>query len=190
MEHRIALPLTKKYIEALKSGDTALLSGIIYTARDAAHKRMMRLLSAHQPLPFPISDATIYYVGPTPAKPGQIIGSAGPTTSCRMDAYSPILLDLGQRGVIGKGRISADVIEAIRRNCGVYFGATGGAGALIRQCIKKAEVVAFDDLGPEAIYRLEVLDFPVVVIVDCHGNNLYDSGPEAYLRSIKTLPPL
>jgi len=182
MEHTITLPLTREKAAVLKSGDTVYLNGILYTARDAAHKRLIALLDAGQPLPFPIEDATIYYVGPTPAKPGQVIGSAGPTTSYRMDAYAPRLLNLGQRGMIGKGSRSEAVVAAMQRAGAVYFGAIGGAGALLADCIKAAEVIAFADLGPEAIHRLRVENFPVVVIIDSRGENLYQTGREAYLR--------
>lgn len=184
MEHRITLPLTKEKAAVLNSGDTVYLSGAIYAARDAAHKRMEELLQAGEPLPFEINDAVIYYVGPTPAPPGQVIGSAGPTTSYRMDSYTPALLRLGLRGMIGKGRRSPQVVEAMKEAGAVYLGAIGGAGALLARCIKAAEVIAFDDLGPEAIRRLEVEDFPVVVVIDSAGNNLYHSGPQAYLNSL------
>ncbi len=182
MEHHVTLPLTRAKAAVLQSGDTVYLSGILYTARDAAHKRMIALLAEGRPLPFPIEDATIYYVGPTPAKPGQVIGSAGPTTSYRMDAYAPTLLDLGQRGMIGKGSRSEAVVAAMQRAGAIYFGAIGGAGALLADCIKEAEVIAFPDLGPEAIHRLRVEEFPVVVIIDSRGQNLYEAGRAAYLR--------
>ncbi|MDR3161931.1 MAG: Fe-S-containing hydro-lyase, partial [Spirochaetaceae bacterium] len=185
MEHRISLPLTKEKAASLAAGDQVYLSGTVYTARDAAHKRLIELLDAGQPLPFPLEDAVIYYVGPTPAAPGQIIGSAGPTTSYRMDAYAPRLLDLGVRGMIGKGKRSAEVVEAIQRAGAVYFGAIGGAGALLSECIKAAEIIAFPDLGTEAVRRLRVEDFPVVVVIDRHGNNLYQRGRETYLTSNK-----
>jgi fumarate hydratase subunit beta len=183
MEHRIELPLTREKAAPLASGDTVYFSGVMYTARDAAHKRLVDLLDEGKPLPFPMEDSVIYYVGPTPAAPGDVIGSAGPTTSYRMDAYAPRLLDLGLRGMVGKGKRSAEVVEAMKRAGAVYFGAIGGAGALLAQCIKAAEVIAFDDLGPEAIRRLRVKDFPVVVIIDSKGNNLYQLGREAYLRA-------
>lgn len=185
MVHKIALPLTREKATILKSGDTVYITGTLYTARDAAHKRMMELLDRGEPLPFPIEDAVIYYVGPTPAKPGQIIGSAGPTTSYRMDAYTPTLLRLGQRGMIGKGRRSQAVIDAMKETTAVYFGAIGGAGALLADCIKQSEVIAFADLGAEAVYRLLVVDFPAVVVIDSTGQNLYESGRQAYLNSLQ-----
>ena len=157
----------------------------LYTARDAAHKRLCTLLEAGQPLPFDMRGAVIYFVGPTPAKPGQAIGSAGPTTSYRMDAYSPALLRQGLTGMIGKGKRSEAVIEAIRACGAVYFGATGGCGALLSQCIKKAEVIAYPDLGPEAVRRLYVENFPVTVIIDSEGNNLYEIGRQNYLDSMR-----
>ena len=184
MEHHITLPLTEEKAIQLKSGDTVYLTGVIYTARDAAHKRLVELYSEGKPLPFDMEDAVIYYVGPTPAKPGAVIGSAGPTTSYRMDAYAPTLLGLGLRGMIGKGKRSSEVISAMKDAGAVYFGAIGGAGALLSNCIKKAEVIAFDDLGPEAVRRLEVKEFPLVVVIDCRGNDLYRSGREEYLSSI------
>ena len=171
----ITLPLTPEKVRALQAGDSCLLSGIIYTARDAAHKRLCALADAGEPLPFPVENATIYYVGPTPAKPGQAIGSAGPTTSYRMDAYSPTLIALGQTGMIGKGKRGREVVDAMKQHGAVYFGAIGGCGALLGKCIKKAEVVAYDDLGAEAIRRLEVEDFPAIVIIDSEGNNLYQT---------------
>ena len=172
----IDLPLTREKAAALKAGDTVTLSGVIYTARDAAHKRLMELLDANKPLPFECKDSVIYYVGPAPASPGQIIGSAGPTSSYRMDAYAPRLLALGSRGMIGKGIRSNMVIEAMKAAGAVYFGATGGAGALLAQCVTSCEVIAFDDLGPEAIRRLTVKNFPAVVVIDSRGNNLYETG--------------
>jgi fumarate hydratase subunit beta len=184
MIHHIDLPLTREKAKTLTAGDTVYFSGTLYTARDAAHKRLMELLDAGKPLPFPIEDAVIYYVGPTPAAPGQVIGSAGPTTSYRMDAYTPRLLGLGLRGMIGKGKRSVEVVEAMKQAGAVYFGAIGGAGALLADCIKAAELIAFDDLGSEAIRRLSVEEFPVTVVIDCAGNNLYVSGREAYLRSL------
>jgi fumarate hydratase subunit beta len=183
MEHRLVLPLTREKAAALSAGDRIYLSGVIYTARDAAHKRLVELLDAGKPLPFPIKDTVIYYAGPTPAAPGQVIGSAGPTTSYRMDAYAPRLLELGLRGMIGKGKRSAEVIAAIQKAGAIYFGALGGAGALLSRRIKAAEVIAFEDLGTEAIRRLTVEDFPVTVVIDSGGNNLYETGREAYLES-------
>ena len=182
--NRIDLPLTREKAGALNSGDTVYLNGLLYTARDAAHKRLVELSKAGRDLPFPVKDGVIYYTGPTPAMPGGIIGSAGPTTSYRMDPYTPHLLDLGLRGMIGKGDRSPEVAGAIQRTGAVYFGAIGGAGALLAQCVKAAGIIAFEDLGPEAIRRLEVEDFPVVVIIDGRGNNLYRTGREAFLRTL------
>ena len=161
-------------MQPLRAGDSVLLSGTIYTARDAAHKRMVEALAAGEELPLPIQDAVIYYVGPTPARPGQAIGSAGPTTSYRMDAYAPTLLDLGQTGMIGKGPRNRNVIDAMVRNGAVYFAAIGGAGALLSKAIASAEVIAYDDLGAEAVRRLTVKDFPVIVAIDSRGGNLYE----------------
>lgn len=185
MEHYIRLPLTRDKSAALTAGDTAYLSGIIYTARDAAHKRLAGLLEKGEPLPFPMEDAVIYYVGPTPEKPGQVIGSAGPTTSYRMDAYAPALLELGLRGMIGKGSRSAEVVEAMKLAGAVYFGAVGGAGALLADCVKASEVIAFEELGTEAVRKLTVEDFPVVVVIDAKGANLYETGRQNYLRWVK-----
>ncbi|MBE7018760.1 MAG: Fe-S-containing hydro-lyase [Ruminococcaceae bacterium] len=161
-------------IKNLKAGDMVLLSGVIYTARDAAHKRMTDALAAGEELPLDIKDAIIYYAGPTPPKPGEVIGSCGPTTSYRMDKYAPTLLDEGQLGMIGKGLRNQDVIDAVKRNEGIYFAAIGGAGALISKSIKKAEVIAYEDLGAEALRRLEVEDLSLTVVIDKDGNNLYD----------------
>lgn len=185
MAKRIQLPLTREAARSLHSGESCLLNGVIYTARDAAHKRLCELVAQGKELPIDIRDATIYFVGPTPAKPGQAIGSAGPTTSYRMDAYSPTLISIGQTGMIGKGKRSAEVVDAMKRYGAVYFGAIGGCGALLSKCIKSAELVAYEDLGAEAIRRLEVEDFPVVVIIDSEGNNLYESGRKEYLDSLK-----
>lgn len=172
---KINLPLTKEIAKTLKAGDLIELSGVIYTARDAAHKRLIERLEANEPLPFDLKDSIIYYVGPTPEKPGAVIGSAGPTTSYRMDAYTPTLLDLGLKGMIGKGPRNSLVIDAMKRNDAVYFAAVGGAAALLALHIKEAEIIAFDDLGTEAIRRLVVEDFPVIVATDCHGNSLYST---------------
>ena len=180
----IQLPLTREKTRELKAGDSCLLSGIIYTARDAAHKRLCALADQGKELPFPVKDATIYYVGPTPAKPGQAIGSAGPTTSYRMDAYSPTLIALGETGMIGKGKRGPEVIEAMKEHGAIYFGAIGGCGALLSRCIKSAKVVAYEDLGAEAIRELVVEDFPAVVIIDAQGNNLYETGKADYLATI------
>ncbi len=171
-------------VRELKAGDSCTITGTIYTARDAAHKRLCELVAQGKELPMEIKDAIIYFVGPTPAKPGQAIGSAGPTTSYRMDAYSPTLISIGQTGMIGKGKRNEEVINAMKEHGAVYFGAIGGCGALLSKCIKKAEVIAYEDLGAEAIRKLEVEDFPVVVIIDSEGNNLYESGRKAYLESI------
>ena len=185
MAKKISMPLTRDKARELKAGDSCLLSGVIYTARDAAHKRLYALIEQNKPLPFDIKDSVIYYVGPTPAKPGEAMGSAGPTTSYRMDAYSPSLIRLGQTGMIGKGKIGTEVIEAMKEYGAVYFGATGGCGALLSKCIKKSEVIAYDDLGAEAIHRLEVENFPVIVVIDSKGNNLYETGRKNYLNTIK-----
>ena len=174
MAIRVHTPLTPEEARKLKSGDSVLLSGVVYTARDAAHKRLVALLDEGKPLPVELRDQLIYFVGPCPAPPGHPIGSAGPTTSGRMDAYSPRLIaDCGLRGMIGKGNRSAAVIDAMKQYGAVYFAATGGAGALIARCIRKCEIIAFPDLGPEAIHRLEVENFPLVVAIDSLGNNLY-----------------
>lgn len=174
MEKYIQTPLTKDKVKTLKAGDYVYISGTIYSARDAAHKRLTERLAAGEPLPLPLENEIIYYLGPTPARPGQVIGSAGPTTASRMDKYAPALLDLGQTGMIGKGRRSPEVIASMKKNTAVYFAAVGGAGALLSKCIKKADVLAYEDLGAEAIYKLEVENFPVIVVIDCEGNNLYD----------------
>ena len=181
---KLTLPLTREGARALRAGDSCQLSGVIYTARDAAHKRLCEALDRGEKLPIDLKDATIYFVGPTPAKPDQVIGSAGPTTSYRMDAYSPRLICQGQTGMIGKGKRNDDVVCAMKSYGAVYFGAIGGCGALLSRCIKSCEVIAYPDLGPEAIHRLEVEDFPVVVVIDAEGNNLYESGREAYLKSV------
>ena len=183
MDKHIKLPLTKEIAETLKAGDTVYLTGDIYTSRDAGHKRMCDALAKGEALPFDPQAATIYYVGPTPAKPGQVIGSAGPTTSGRMDAYAPTLMSVGARGMIGKGARLPEVIDAMKEYTGVYFGAIGGAGALLAKCIKKAELVAYEDLGAEALRRLYVEDMPLVVIIDCQGRNLYEEGKAAYLAN-------
>ena len=181
MAIKVTAPMTREQARSLRSGDSVLLSGVIYTARDAAHKRLCELVAAGKELPLDVKDSVIYFVGPTPARPGQVIGSAGPPTSYRMDAYSPTMIEQGQTGLIGKGKRSEEVIEAMKKHGAVYFGAIGGCGALLSKCIKKAEVIAYDDLGAEAIRRLEVEDFPVIVIIDSQGNNLYETGRNAYL---------
>lgn len=178
---KLTTPLTRETVKTLRAGDSCLLSGVIYTARDAAHKRLCELISAGKELPVELTDSVIYFVGPTPAKPGQAIGSAGPTTSYRMDAYSPELISRGLTGMIGKGKRGTDVIDAMKTYGAVYFGAIGGCGALLSKCIKKSEIVAYEDLGAEAIRRLEVEDFPVVVVIDSYGNNLYETGRKAFL---------
>ena len=181
MEHKLTTPCTAQDLEKLRAGDTVLLTGVVYTARDAAHKRLCELVAQGKELPLDIKDSIIYFVGPTPARPGQAIGSAGPTTSYRMDAYSPTLIRQGLTGMIGKGKRNEEVVAAMKENGAVYFGAIGGCGALLSKCIKKAEVIAYDDLGAEAIRRVEVEDFPVIVIIDSEGNNLYETGRAAYL---------
>lgn len=179
----LTTPLSREQARTLKAGDSCLLSGVIYTARDAAHKRLCDLAAQGKELPLDLKDAVIYFVGPTPARPGEAIGSAGPTTSYRMDAYSPTLIALGQTGMIGKGKRGPEVIDAMKTHGAVYFGAIGGCGALLSQCIKKAEIIAYEDLGAEAIRRLEVENFPVVVVIDSQGNNLYETGRAGYLES-------
>ena len=180
----ITMPMNTETARSLKAGDSVLISGVIYTARDAAHKRLCELAAQGKPLPLDVKDSIIYFVGPTPAKPGEVIGSAGPTTAYRMDAYSPTLIRLGLTGMIGKGKRSPEVIDAMKECGAVYFGAIGGCGALLSRCIKKAEIIAYEDLGAEAIRRLEVENFPVVVIIDAEGNNLYETGKQNYLASL------
>jgi hydro-lyases, Fe-S type, tartrate/fumarate subfamily, beta region len=177
---KILLPLSREDVLSLRAGDTVLLSGPVLTGRDAAHKRLIELMEAGKPLPFEVEGQTVYYVGPAPARPGHAVGSAGPTTSYRMDVYTPPLLRLGLRGMIGKGKRSQEVIDAMKEMGAVYFGATGGAAALIAKSIKGAEVVCYEDLGAEAVHRFEVEDFPAVVLIDALGNNLYETGPAAY----------
>ncbi|MCB5940865.1 Fe-S-containing hydro-lyase [bacterium 210820-DFI.6.52] len=183
MEKKITTPLTREAARQLRCGESVLISGVIYTARDAAHKRLVELAEKGDPLPFDIENATIYYVGPTPAQEGRPIGSAGPTTSYRMDAYSPTLIALGETGMIGKGKRGPEVIAAMKEHGAVYFGAIGGAGALLARCVKKAEIVAYEDLGAEAVRRLEVEDFPAVVVIDSTGKNLYETGRAEYLAA-------
>ena len=182
---RLQLPLTREALAPLRAGDEVLISGDLYTARDAAHKRLVQCLQDGQPLPFDVRGQLIYYVGPAPASPGHAVGAAGPTTSYRMDAYTPALLDAGLLGMMGKGKRSPAVIESMVRHGAVYFGAVGGAAALISRHITHSEVVAYPDLGAEAIRRLEVENFPVVVIIDSEGNNLYETGRQEYLDSQK-----
>lgn len=185
MEKKITLPLTEEIAKTLKAGDRVLLTGYIYTSRDAGHKRMCEALARGDELPFDPMNATIYYVGPTPAKPGTVIGSAGPTTSGRMDAYAPTMMSVGARGMIGKGARLPEVVEAMKKYTGVYFGAIGGAGALLAKCIKSAELIAYEDLGAEALRKLYVEDMPLMVIIDSEGGNLYEKGREEYLASKK-----
>ena len=185
MAMKVTAPLSREQARVLKAGDSCLISGVIYTARDAAHKRLCELVARGKELPMEIKDCVIYFVGPTPAREGQVIGSAGPTTSYRMDAYSPTLIAQGQTGMIGKGKRGPEVIDAMKEYGAVYFGAIGGCGALLSKCIKKSEIIAYEDLGAEAIRRLEVEDFPAVVIIDSEGNNLYETGRKAYLNSLE-----
>ncbi|NFG61814.1 Fe-S-containing hydro-lyase [Clostridium sp. CMCC3677] len=185
MEIKLHTPLTSEKTLKLKAGDTVLLSGIIYSARDAAHKRLIELLDKDEKLPLNIDNEIIYYVGPSPAKPGSVIGSAGPTTSYRMDSYAPRLLELGLKGMIGKGARNEEVIESIKKNDAIYFGAIGGAAALIAKSIVKSEIIAYEDLGAEAIRKMEVKDMPLVVIIDSEGNNLYEVGQKDYLGTLK-----
>lgn len=176
----MAAPLNDEMTEKLKAGDLVYLNGIVYTGRDAAHKKLFELIQEGKELPVDLEGQIIYYVGPSPARPGQVIGSAGPTTSGRMDAYTPALLDLGLKGMIGKGLRSREVLDSIEKNKAIYFAATGGAAALISKRIIKSEVVAYPELGPEAIYRLEVENFPVIVVNDAHGGDMYNMGREQY----------
>ena len=176
----INTPLTPELINDLMAGDRVFLNGIIYTGRDAAHKRLAELIEKREELPMDIKNQTIYYVGPCPAKPGQVIGSAGPTTSGRMDSYAPLLMEHGLKGMIGKGIRNQQVVDSIIKYNAVYFAAIGGAGALLSEAIKEAEVIAFPDLGAEAIYKLRVENFPVIVIIDNKGNDLYKLGKEKY----------
>jgi len=180
MEYHLTLPLKQEDIDLLQSGDYVYLTGTLYSARDAAHKRMYEALSQDSPLPFDISGSTVYYLGPTPARPGRVIGSAGPTTATRMDKYTPLLLDRGLKGMIGKGRRSPEVVNAIIRNQAVYFAAVGGAGALLSKCITESNVIAYEDLGTEAIRKMSVRDFPVIVVIDRDGHNLYDTASAPY----------
>lgn len=182
MDKHLNVPFTPSEAAALRAGDYVYLTGVVYTARDAAHKRMSEALAKGEPLPIDMENNVIYYLGPTPAREGRVIGSAGPTTASRMDKYAPALLDLGLKGMIGKGKRTQEVIDAVVRNGAVYFAAVGGAGALLSKCIKKAEVVAYDDLGTEAIRRLEVENLPVIVVIDSTGDNLYLTAPDKYRR--------
>ena len=185
MEYVMSFPADKAELSKLRAGDKLTVSGTIYTARDAAHKRLTELIASGEELPLDIRGAAIYYAGPTPEKPGQVIGSCGPTTSGRMDAYAPGLLDRGLAVMIGKGDRNAAVIDAIVRNCAVYLAAMGGAGALMGSCVKAARIVCYEDLGCEAIRELKVENMPLTVVIDSQGNDLYKSGPEAYLKSLE-----
>ena len=182
MRKNITVPMTEEEARALKAGDSVLISGTVYTARDAAHKRMDETIKRGEKLPFDVKDNVIYYMGPSPAREGRPIGSAGPTTASRMDKYAPDLLDLGLKGMIGKGKRSQAVIDGIVRNGAVYFAAVGGAGAILSKCIKKSTVIAYDDLGTEAIRELEVENLPVIVVIDSEGNNLYETAIKEYSR--------
>ncbi|KSV58851.1 Fe-S-containing hydro-lyase [Acetivibrio ethanolgignens] len=182
MDKYIETPLTKEKIADLKAGDYVYITGTIYTARDAAHKRLFEALEKKEELPFQVEDEIIYYLGPTPAREGQVIGSAGPTTSSRMDKYTPALLDLGLGGMIGKGKRSPEVIFSMQKNKAVYFAAVGGAGALLSKCIREAEVIAYEDLGTEAIRKLKVEKLPVIVVIDEEGTNLYERAIENYRK--------
>lgn len=185
MNIEIKTPLLKEDLVKLKSGDYVYITGTIYTARDAAHKRLYETINKNEKIPFDISNNIIYYLGPSPARDGQVIGSAGPTTSSRMDKYTPTLLDKGLNGMIGKGKRSVEVIESMKKNKSVYFAAIGGAGALLSKCIKKSDVIAYDDLGTEAIRKLYVEKLPVIVVIDSNGNNLYDTAITEYVNSLK-----
>ena len=180
MDKYINTPITEEATKELKSGDYVYITGTIYVARDAAHKRMIEALDRGDGLPIDIKDATIYYMGPSPTREGRPIGSAGPTTATRMDKYAPILLDLGEKAMIGKGKRSKEVMDAIVRNKAVYFAAVGGAGALLSKCVQKSEIVCYEDLGAEAILKMEVKDFPVIVVADSDGNNLYETAIKEY----------
>ena len=182
MDKYITTPITEEITADLKSGDFVYITGTIYSARDAAHKRMAETLERNVKLPIDLKDSVIYYMGPSPAREGRPIGSAGPTTASRMDKYAPTLLDLGEKAMIGKGKRSKEVIDSMIKNHAVYFAAIGGAGALLSKCIINSEVVCYDDLGTEAIRKLEVINFPVIVVIDSKGNNLYDSSAEEYRR--------
>lgn len=183
MNKNITAPIDKEQVSKLHAGDYVYITGTIYTARDAAHKRMFDTMNEGKDIPFNLENNIIYYLGPTPAREGQVIGSAGPTTASRMDKYAPLLLDNGLKGMIGKGKRSDSVIDAIKRNTAVYFAAVGGAGALLSKCIKSSEVIAYDDLGTEAIRKLHVEDFPVIVVIDSEGNNLYETAVADYLTT-------
>jgi fumarate hydratase subunit beta len=181
---KITTPLTDEVVRALRAGDEVAISGVVYQARDAAHKRLVALIAASEPLPFDLRGAVVYYMGPSPAKPGKVIGSAGPTTSGRMDAYAPLLMAHGLKGMIGKGLRTPEVKQAMVDTTAVYFAATGGAGALLAQRIVANEVIAYPELGAEAIARLTVKDFPAIVVNDCYGADLYEEGRKAYQREV------
>ncbi len=180
MNRKIRAPLSIEIINSLKTGDKVLLSGTIYTGRDAAHRKMIELIQSGKPLPFDVKDQIIYYVGPCPAPEGKPIGSAGPTTSCRMDKYAPALIEMGLSGMIGKGLRDETVVQAMIEHGAVYFGAIGGAAALISKCIKSEKIIAFEELGTEAVRQLEVVDFPLFVVIDRFGNNLYETGRKEF----------
>ena len=185
MEYKLTTPVTADDLKRLRAGDTVLLSGRVYTSRDAGHKRLFEMLDRGEAAPYPLAGSAVYYVGPTPERPGEVIGSAGPTTSGRMDAYAPRLLDMGQKIMIGKGSRSAAVREAIVRNGAVYLGAVGGAGALMAASVKSARLICWEDLGCEALRELCVEDMPLTVVIDSIGGDLYELGPKAYLESLK-----
>lgn len=182
MDKHINSPINNKITIDLKAGDYVYITGVLYTARDAAHERMYESMLKHEKLPFNLENNIVYYLGPTPGREGQVIGSAGPTTSSRMDKYTPLLLEHGLKGMIGKGKRSKDVIDSIIKNKAVYFAAVGGAGALLSKCIISSKIIAYDDLGPEAIRELYVKDFPVIVVIDSDGNNLYESATKDYYQ--------
>ena len=184
MPKNITSPIDPQVLEELKAGDQVFLTGVLYVARDAPHKRLVEAVDKGEKLPFDVEGQTIYYMGPSPAKPGEVIGAAGPTTSGRMDVYAPRLMEIGLKGMIGKGARTQPVLDAIKKYKAVYFAGLGGAGALISKCIKKAEVIAYDDLGAEALRRIEVVDFPATVINDTHGGNLYEEGKAKYALSV------
>jgi fumarate hydratase subunit beta len=182
MDKHITAPITTEVAASLRAGDYIYITGTIYTARDAAHKRMDEALDRGEQLPLEIKDQVIYYMGPSPAREGRPIGSAGPTTASRMDRYAPRLLDMGLSAMIGKGKRSKEVLDAVVRNKSVYLAAVGGAGALLSKCIQSSEIIAYEDLGAEAIRKLEVVDFPVIVVADCEGNNLYETAIKEYQK--------
>lgn len=185
MDRYIKTPITENDISELKAGDYVYITGTIYTARDAAHKRMYEAIERGEELPFDVNGEIIYYLGPTPAREGQVIGSAGPTTSTRMDKYTSVLLEHGLKGMIGKGKRKEEVIESMKKNGAVYFAAVGGAGALLSKCIKESEIIAYEDLGTEAIRKLRVENLPVILVIDSKGRNMYEEGPENYLAKNK-----